>query len=69
MDLTPAGALVNAVGLAYDRTLGAQGDKHEKEPWELSAQELAEAITDLERLKGERARPVIDGEVVADVFS
>lgn len=46
---------------------GAGGEAR-KEPHELSAQELAAAIAKLERLKFERARPYIDGEVVADVF-
>ncbi len=47
---------------------GAQVERHEKEAHELSAQELADAIARLECLKVERARPVIDGEVIVDVF-
>lgn len=66
---TPAGALVQAVKLAYDRALGAQGADG-KEPHEMTGEELTRAI---ERLKGEaseRARPVIEHEAPAPgVFS
>ena len=56
--------------LAYERTLGAQGEHQDKQPFEMSPEELASAIANLERIKAERARPVLEGEVVvADIFA
>lgn len=47
---TPAGALNQAVKLAYDRTLGAaEGDAAEKEPSEMSYDELQASIARLKR--------------------
>lgn len=54
---TPAGAVVQAVKLAYDRTLGADGAQS-KEPHEMTGEELATAIAALERVAAERAKPV-----------
>jgi hypothetical protein len=60
---TPAGAAVQAVKLAYDRTLGLQDNAgRDKEPHEMSPEELAIAIHNLEKIKAERARPVLELE-------
>ena len=64
-DRTPAGARVQAVKLAYDRTLGTDAEGRQKEPHEMSAEELAEAIAKLEQEAASKARdvtPVIEHE-------
>jgi hypothetical protein len=62
---TPAGALVQAIRLAYDRTLGAdEPGRASKEPHEMDATELAAAIANLERIKADRAKPVIEGKAI-----
>lgn len=58
----PAGAKVQAVKLAYDRAFGPDDAARDKEPHEMSAEELAEAIDKLKRVASERAQPVIDGQ-------
>ena len=70
---TPAGARVQAVKLAYDRTLGGDAATSDKQPHEMTADELARAIDDaklraaaLESVKADRARPVIND--AADLF-
>ena len=67
---TPAGARVQAVKLAYDRTLGGDAASSEKQPHEMSAEELAKAIAEaklraaaLENVKADRAKPVIEGDL------
>lgn len=67
---TPAGARVQAVKLAYDRTLGGDATGSDKQPHEMTADELARAIDDaklraaaLESVKADRAKPVIEGDV------
>lgn len=67
---TPAGARVQAVKLAYDRTLGGDATSATKEPHEMTADELARAIDDaklraaaLESVKADRARPIIEGDL------
>jgi hypothetical protein len=55
---TPAGAVVQAVKLAYDRTLGSEDAGRAKEPHEMTPEELAQAIGLLERVASERAKPV-----------
>lgn len=57
---TPAGATVQAVKLAYDRTLGSEEGARSKEPHEMTPEELAEAIATLSRIASDRARPVIE---------
>lgn len=59
---TPAGATVQAIKLAYDRTLGSEEGAKTKEAHEMTPQELAEAIATLSRIASDRARPVIDAE-------
>jgi len=54
----PAGAVVQAIKLAYDRTLGAEDAGRSKEPHEMTGEELATSIATLERVASERARPV-----------
>lgn len=60
---TPAGAVVQAVKLAYDRTLGAEDGGRSKEPHEMTPEELAQAISTLERVAADRAKPVQLGQV------
>jgi len=66
---TPAGAKVQAVKLAYDRTLGGEGADKAKDPHEMSADELGKALNEaklraaaLESVKADRARPVVELE-------
>lgn len=66
---TPAGAKVQAVKLAYDRTLGSDQAGAGKEPHEMTPQELQKALDDarlqaaaLESVKADRARPIVDHE-------
>ena len=68
-DKTPAGARVQAVKLAYDRTLGDANAAENKQAHEMSPDELAKAIADaklraaaLEHVAADRAKPVIEGD-------
>jgi hypothetical protein len=74
---TPAGARVQAVKLAYDRTLGTDEAGKSKDPHEMTPDELAKALADaklraaaLEHAKAERARPIVEHEPAPadDVF-
>jgi len=65
---SPAGAVVQAVKLAYDRTLGADEANRTKEPHEMTPEELATAIGTLERVAAERAKPVSQLEPEEDIF-
>ncbi|CAK7259110.1 MULTISPECIES: hypothetical protein [unclassified Shinella] len=68
----PAGARVQAVKLAYDRTLGAQDGAQAKEPHEMTAEEIAEAIGKLEAIAIGRAKTVESAQPVpnyGDMFS
>lgn len=58
----PAGARVQAVKLAYDRTLGLSEAMGGKEAHEMTAEEIAKAIEQLQRVAADRAKPVIEGE-------
>lgn len=64
----PAGARVQAAKLVMDRTLGGDDARNGKEPHEMTGEELANAINQLERIAAERARPVdaIEVEPVAN---
>lgn len=73
--LTPAGARVQAVKLAYERTLGAEGSSVVKEPHEMDSAEIQRALADarlkaaaLESVAADRARPVIDHEFETGIF-
>ena len=63
---TPAGARVQAVKLAYDRTLGSQDGGNAKEPHEMTPDEIAEAIAKLEAAASAKAKPIEQPK--ADVF-
>jgi phage terminase small subunit len=70
---TPAGARVQAVKLAYERTLALGEALGDKDPSEMTGAELAEAIQKLKRLASDKARLVLEGEVTevkpaGDVF-
>lgn len=54
----PAGARIQAVKLAYDRTLGSQEGAQAKEPHEMTSEEIATAIAELERVAFSRAKPL-----------
>lgn len=58
--LTPAGAKVQAIKLAYDRTLGRDDAAGGKDPSEMNGDELAEAIERLYRERSARAKPIIE---------
>ena len=71
---TPAGAKVQAVKLAYDRTLGSQEGAHSKAPHEMSTEELQAELAAsklrlaaLESAKADQARPIIEAKA-SDVF-
>lgn len=59
---TPAGARVQAVKLAYDRTLGLTEGLGEKEPHEMTGDELQQAVTRLRNEAARRAKPVIEAD-------
>ena len=63
----PAGARVQASKVVMDRTLGEAGAAQSKEPHEMTAEELAKAIDELERVASARAKPVEQGQD-GDVF-
>jgi phage terminase small subunit len=70
----PAGARVQAVKIAYDRTLGQQEGQEGKEPHEMTSEEIAKAIAQLEQIAFERAKPVENAQSAQavrndDVFS
>jgi NAD(P)H-hydrate repair Nnr-like enzyme with NAD(P)H-hydrate epimerase domain len=54
----PAGARVQAAKVVMDRTLGTDGAGQAKEPHEMTAEELAKAIDELERMASARAKPI-----------
>lgn len=71
---TPAGAKVQAVKLAYDRTLGVEGADKAKQPHEMTPEELAKALAEakltaaaLESVQADRARPVLEHEPAESV--
>jgi hypothetical protein len=61
---TPAGAVVQAVKLAYDRTLGSEDAGKTKEPHEMTPEELAQAIGLLERVAADRAKVITPSTIV-----
>lgn len=54
----PAGARVQASKVIFDRTLGQTEGGQDKEPHEMTSEELAKAIGELERVAFERAKVV-----------
>lgn len=59
---TPAGAKATLVKLAYDRAFGPEGS--DKQPHEMTPAELAKAIDVLSAMAAEKAKPVIEAEVI-----
>jgi phage terminase small subunit len=57
-DRAPAGARVQAAKVVMDRTLGMDDAKNGKEPHEMTGEELANAIAQLEQIAADRAKPV-----------
>lgn len=67
----PAGARVQASKVVLDRTLGQQDDGDRKEPHEMTSAELADAISKLEAMAAERAKPIDSAQEVrndGDIF-
>lgn len=65
---TPAGAALGAVKLAYDRTLGVDEGKADKEPSEMSYDELTASIEALRREQESRADQARDVTPEPSVF-
>jgi hypothetical protein len=63
----PAGARVQAAKVVMDRTLGDAGAGQSKEPHEMTAEELTQAIERLEQVASGRAKPVAQ-PAEGDVF-
>lgn len=61
---TPAGAKAQLIKLAYDRTLGADDKAAEKEPHEMTAEEIDARIAKLRQAAADRAKPVLELEAV-----
>lgn len=66
---TPAGAKVQAIKLAYDRTLGTQEGASSKAPHEMTPNEITSALAEsrlrlaaLESAKADQARPILEAE-------
>ena len=56
----PAGARVRASEVIIHRTIGDKSDGREKEPHEMTAEDIAKRLDELERLAASRAKPVED---------
>lgn len=54
----PAGARVQASKIVMDRTLGEDAAGQSKEPHEMTAEEIAKRIDELERVASARAKPI-----------
>jgi len=69
-DKAPAGARVQAAKVVMDRTLGVDDGRNGKEPHEMTGEELANAIAELERIAASQAK-VIEAvpEPIGDVFA
>jgi len=61
-----AGARVQASKVILDRTLGHDDATGGKEPHEMTPEELAKAIDNLERIAAEKARPIVEAD--ADIM-
>ncbi len=67
---TPAGAKVQAIKLAYEHTLGQEDAANHKEPHEMTGEEIAKSIAELERIAAGRAKDVTpSGPADGDVFA
>lgn len=60
----PAGARVQASKVVFDRTLGAAEGAESKEPHEMTSEEIAKAISQLEAVAMARAKPVNASTIV-----
>lgn len=74
-DKTPAGARVQAIKLAYDRTLGQSDAAAGKEPHEMTPEEIAKALAQLQtsadalkRAASDKARPVLELEPIDEAI-
>ena len=65
-ETSPAGARVQAAKLVFDRTLGTDEAGKQKEPHELTAEELQAKIDELKHLAAERARVVLEARAEPD---
>ena len=71
----PAGARVQAAKVIMDRTLGDGETKAAREPHEMTGEELARAIAELEAAAAARAKPreaearIIDADQTPDLFA
>lgn len=63
----PAGARVQASKVVFDRTLGQQEGMEGKEPHEMTSEEIAKAIAQLEQVAFERAKPVENAQSAQEV--
>ena len=60
--LVPAGAKATLIKLAYDRTLGANDDGSQKEPHEMTSEEIDRRLAALRAEAANRSKPVIEHE-------
>lgn len=56
----PAGARVQAAKVVLDRTLGSEDAGRQREPHEMTPDELAKEIDKLTRIAADRATPIVD---------
>lgn len=63
-DKAPAGARVQAAKVVLDRTLGSEDAGKQREPHEMSPDELAKEIDKLTRIAADRAKPIVEQEAV-----
>lgn len=66
-DKAPAGARVQAAKVVLDRTLGSDEAAKQKDPSEMTPDELAEAIAKLEQVAASRAK-VVEPTSDSDIF-
>jgi phage terminase small subunit len=65
----PAGARAQAVKLAYDRTIGAsEGSADQKDPSEMTLDEIIQRTEALQRERSDRARDVTPSSPESSVF-
>lgn len=67
-DKAPAGARVQAAKVVMDRTIGAGDVANGKQAHEMTGEELARAIAELERIASDRAK-VVNADPAPDIMS